>query len=223
MPLAAPPASTGRTVLCVRSRRADDFTDQLLHRYEACVLHDARLACRKAKLGVFDCYLAIDFRSNDAPLYFWSNIRAFDPNTPFLLVLAHPLAAGTQPAFRRGYDEVVMTPAQHVSDAVAAIARLLAHAERRSLEARSIEARAVQRDIAERLARLEHRVQLSRQSLARAQEHVMRALAIREFLKSGGTRALFERYWSDTFEHALRDSYVRRGENPADRPRAEQR
>lgn len=222
--LAARLRSSARpTALCVRSRRTDGFSEALLRPYEACVLHDAKVACRKAQLGVFDFYLAIDFRSNDAPLYLWSHIRAFDPNTPFVLVLAHPFAASSEPAFRRGYDEAVIAPAPHVSDTAAVIARLLAQAELRSIEARSLEARAVQHDIAERLSRLERRVHLSRQSLARAQEHVMRALAIREFLKGGGTRALFERYWSDTFEHALRDSYVPRGEPPADAPRADLR
>lgn len=202
--------SERRTVLCVRSRRVDTFAEEVLQGYQACVLHDAKLACRKAQLGTFDFYLAIDQRSTDAPLYLWRNIRTFDPNTPFVLVVGQPFSQQPAPAFRAEYDAAVIMQSPDAPEVAAVIQRLLSHAQQRSLEARRMEALAVQTDITERLAVLERRVLLSRQSLARAQEHVMRALAIREFLHSGGTKAHFERYWADTFEDALRDSYARR-------------
>jgi hypothetical protein len=83
--------------------------------------------------------------------------------------------------------------------------RLLADAERRSLEARRQETLAIRDDIQERLSRLEWRVQLSRESMTRAQEHVMRAYALQHFTRSGGTRSFFERLWPATYEDVLND------------------
>lgn len=200
--------SARRTVLCVRSRRVDPLADEILHGYEACVLHDAKLACRKAQLGTFDFYLAIDLRSHDAPLYLWRHVRTFDANTPFVFVVSQEFPQHRAPALRDGYDAVVAMDEPDARTVQSAIQRLLSVAEQRSLEARRMEALAVHRDITDRLASLEQRVQLSRQSLARAQEHVMRARAMLEFLRCGGTKAFFERYWPDTFEDALRDSYA---------------
>jgi len=59
-----------RTILCIRSCRSGVLLDHALAGYECCVVHDARVACRKAKLGAFDLYLAVDPYSpaaGDAP------------------------------------------------------------------------------------------------------------------------------------------------------------
>ena len=77
--------TASRTLLCVRSRRANPFADEVLKRYNSCVVHDAKTACRKARLGAFDVYLAIDLRSAYPAVYLWENIRSFDTNTPFVL------------------------------------------------------------------------------------------------------------------------------------------
>lgn len=199
----------GRSLLCVRSRRVDRFADEVLKPYKACVVHDAKTACRKARLGAFDAYLAIDLRSVHPASYMWENIRSFDANTPFVLVVAKALPLEFEERLQCGYDALIVESSDpaHVAGV---IQQLLLLAERRSLEARRIEALAVQDDIAERLERLEQRMQLSRQSLARTQEHIMRAHAVREFERCGGTKSFFERLWPDTFEEALERSYTRR-------------
>lgn len=194
-----------RTILCIRSRRSGPLLDRGLAAYDCCVVHDARVAWRKAKLGAFDLYLAVDPNASAASVECWRGIRQFDRNTPFLFVLRRPLPADVEQQLVPEIDGHVRytdTP----SALAQAVRRLIDLAERRSLEARREETLAIREDIQERLTRLEWRVQLSRESMARAQEHVMRAYALQSFVRMGGTRSFFERLWPDAYEEALRQT-----------------
>lgn len=84
---------------------------------------------------------------------------------------------------------------------------LLRYAAQRALDARVEEAKAVSRELHARLADLSRRVSLSRQSFARAQEHVMRAYGLHAFTRAGGTPASFDRCWQETFDDMLKASY----------------
>jgi hypothetical protein len=194
-----------RTLLCVSSRRAGVMLDRALSNYRCCVVHDTRVACRKAKLGAFDLYLAVDPYSSAAVCECWRAIREFDANTPFVLVVRGSVPVAVQSALSPERDGVVTDGAGSavLADTVAA---LLAAAERRSLDAKREETLAIREDIRARLSRLEWRLQLSRESMARAQEHVMRAYALRSFTRLGGTKSFFERLWPDAYEEALRTS-----------------
>jgi hypothetical protein len=200
-----------RTILCIRSRRPGGVLDRALADYDCCVVHDARVASRKAKLGAFDLYLAVDPHSSTAAVECWRAMREFDRNTPFLFVLRRRLPPVIEDTLVRGIDAHVLD-SEAASTVAHAVQRLLADAERRSLDARREETLAIRDDIRERLNRLEWRVQLSRESMARAQEHVMRAYALSSFTRLGGTKSFFERLWPDTYEEALRHD---RGGSPA--------
>ena len=50
----------------------------------------------------------------------------------------------------------------------------------------------------------------------------MRAHALRTFAEWGGSRSLFDRYWPETFESTLRDSYgARTGDVPDEEEHSE--
>jgi CheY-like chemotaxis protein len=193
-------------ILCVRSNANAPALDVILDRYDVTVVHDGNLASRKARYGVYDCYVAADARTAKAAMYVWNAIRAFDTNTPFVLFAAEALPAEAASQLRPGVDAYVQYPGQD-SELHIVIEGLLTAAEERSLDARVAETGVIARELNSRLADLSRRVLLSKQSLARAQEHVMRAHALRTFAELGGSRSLFDRYWPETFESTLRDSY----------------
>ncbi len=194
------------SMLCVCSKANDEQLDLVLRNFNATVVHDARVACRKASLGSYDIYFAYDPRSVKSAAYLWENVRAFDRNTPFVMVCGESFPDESGLRIRHEFDRVVHYPCS-VGELLDHIRSMLAIAERRGLAARAEEARAIAMDLTTRLSELEERVSLSRQSLARAQEHVMRAYALRAFEASGGTRACFDRYWPETFDEMLRASY----------------
>jgi len=202
-----------RTILCIRSRRSGVLLERALLDYDCCVVHDTRVAARKAKLGAFDLYLAVDPHSATAAIECWHAMRDFDRNTPFLFVLRRRLPPAIENTLVSGIDAYVLD-SEPASTVAHVVKRLLDDAERRSLEARRQETLAIRDDIRERLNRLEWRVQLSRESMARAQEHVMRAYALSSFTRLGGTKSFFERLWPDTYEEALRHD----GERPSTPP-----
>lgn len=195
-------ADRRRTILCIRSRRTAPLLDRALGAYDCRVVHDLYTASRKARLGTFDLYLTVDAYLPAAAVDCWRSLREFDCNTPFLFVLRRPLPPGVARELVSGVDAWMLH-----SDGAAALSQrvewLLGAAERRSLEARRAETLAIREDIHERLNRLEWRVQLSRESMARAQEHVMRAYALQSFTRLGGTKSFFERLWPDVYEEAL--------------------
>jgi len=203
-----------RTVLCVKSRRAGTFLESALASYECCVVHDTKTACRKAKLGAFDLYLAVDPYMPNAAVECWQSIREFDGNTPFVFVLRKPLPPAIGHCLVADVDACVL-----FDDGPSALAqcarRLLMLAERRSLEARREQTLVIREVIQERFARLEWRLQLSRQSMARAQEHVIRGYAMQEFTRRGGTKSFFERMWPDAYEDALRHDPTPQAAPPA--------
>lgn len=168
------------------------------------VLHDGRLALRKARFGLFDGYLAIDSRSETAAVLTWQSIREFDGNTPFVIVTPEALPVDVN--LKSGYDAHLRFP-DDIPMLRSVMDTLLGYAAQRALNARVEEASAISRELHTRLADLSRRVLLSRQSLARAQEHVMRAYGLRAFTSAGGTPASFEQLWSDTFDHMLKRSY----------------
>jgi DNA-binding response OmpR family regulator len=193
-------------ILCVRSNANAPALDVILNRFDVTVVHDGDLAGRKARFGVYDCYVAADARTAKAAVYVWNAIRAFDRNTPFVLFAAEALPVEAESQLRSGFDAYVRYPGEG-SELHLVIEYLLNAAEERSLDARVAETNAIAGELNTRLADLSRRVLLSKQSLARAQEHVMRAHALRTFSEYGGTRSLFDRYWPEIFESTLRESY----------------
>jgi DNA-binding response OmpR family regulator len=201
-------------ILCVRSNANAPALDVMLGRFDVTVVHDGDIAGRKARFGVYDCYVAADARTAKAAVYVWNAIRAFDRNTPFVLFAAEALPVAAESQLRSGFDAYVRYPGEG-SELHRIIEHLLNAAEDRSLDARVAETNIIAGELNTRLADLSRRVMLSKQSLARAQEHVMRAYALRTFAEYGGTRSLFDRYWPETFESTLRASY---GAQPQDMP-----
>jgi hypothetical protein len=130
-------------------------------------------------------------------------MREFDRNTPFLFVLRRRLPPAIEDTLVQGIDAYVLD-SEVASTVTHVVQRLLADSERCSLDARREETVAIRDDIRERLNRLEWCVQLSRESMAHAQEHVMRAYALSGFTRLGGTKSFFERLGPDTYEEALR-------------------
>lgn len=193
-------------ILCVRSNANAPALDVILSRFDVTVVHDGDLAGRKARFGVYDCYVAADARTAKAAVYVWNAIRAFDRNTPFVLFAAEALPVEAESQLRSGFDAYVRYPGEG-SELHVVIEYLLNAAEERSLDARVAETSVIARELNTRLGDLSRRVLLSKESLARAQEHVMRAHALRTFSEYGGTRSLFDRYWPEVFESTLRESY----------------
>lgn len=188
-------------VLCVRSQAMETLLDEALSVYDTTALHDGRVALRKARFGLFDGYLAIDSRSARAAVLTWQGIRGFDSNTPFVLVTSEALPDDV--ALKAGYDAHLRFP-EDIPMLRSVMDTLLRYAAQRALDARVEEAKAVSRELHARLADLSRRVSLSRQSFARAQEHVMRAYGLHAFTRAGGTPASFDRCWQETFDDMLK-------------------
>ncbi|HWI14529.1 MAG TPA: hypothetical protein VNT02_09760, partial [Burkholderiales bacterium] len=193
-------------VLCISSKAADPILEEVLRSFKVTAVHDARLALRKGSLGTYDFFLAYDPRGARAPALLWQHLRHNDVNTPFVMVCGEDMPADVAGGLKPGFDAVLRYPCS-AHDILHAISSLMSATERRNAHARTEAARTVSNEIHGRLAALEHRVHLSRQSLARAQEHVMRAIALRSFTSSGGTRSDFENVWLEVFESALRSSH----------------
>lgn len=193
-------------LLCVHSKAADAVLHEVLRHFDATSVADMGLAVHKASLGAYDAVLTYDTPGARTAVMLWRHMRRGDANTPIVIVCAEYLPAEALAQTKPGFDIVVRYPCD-ASSLLRAIRGLLTAAERRNMLAYSEEVKAISEEIRGRLALLEQRVNLSRQSLARAQEHVVRAVALRTFCASGGTRSHFENIWPDVFESALASSY----------------
>jgi hypothetical protein len=203
----SPVRSANYSLLCIGSpRRYEPQLEAVLQRYESRVVRDPAVGFRQAQLAAFDVYLAYGTSEPERILTAWNKIRRFDENTPFVIVGTPAVAAELAGQLRPDYEHV-FTEGYDAMQLVDALDRLLLLAGERGLEARKFAVAHVTEEISERLAHIEQKIYLSRQSFARVQEHVMRAQAMRQFHRYGGTRAFFDRLWPDIFEEALQRSY----------------
>jgi hypothetical protein len=158
-----------------------------------------------ARGGSHHLYLASDDDGQDELVALWRAIRRQDTNTPFVLLLNNPLTSENV-VLRYGFDAAV-----EVMDGAIALRmasdQWLQASEHRAMQARDAEVAAINDELRERLAWLEARVEISRQAIARAEERVLRAVAMRAFLAQGGTQRSFEPLWPDVLNEAIDRSY----------------
>ena len=201
----SPIGAANYAVLCVGSEPLHTFFTQTLRHYQSRVVYDLELAFRRALRTSFDIYVAFDAYDPGRTLAAWRKIRRIDPNTPFVLIGPRSFISEVGDELRPGCEALVdETQAEALVPEV--MQELLLSASERSLHARQFAVARVCEEMDQRLAHLVQKIRLSRHTLARAQENLVRAEAMREFQRHGGAKAFFDRLWPDMFDEALQRS-----------------
>jgi hypothetical protein len=204
----SPAGTTTYALLCIGSHPRHTFLRHKLAHYQSRVVYDPEVAYRKAQRASFDVYLAYDRYDAARTVAAWRKIRRIDENTPFVIVGPTSLTASLAGELRSGFDALI-DEIENEGLVLQVMEQLLLLAGERSLKARQFAVARACAEIEQRLSYLEQQLHLSRQALARAQEHLVRAEAMREFYRRGGAKAFFNRLWPDIFEEALQRSHLR--------------
>ena len=201
----SPSGTTSYAVLCIGSRPLHAYFNRTLRHYQSRVVHDLALAVRRAQRVSFDVYVAYDADEPARTITAWRKIRRLDENTPFIIIGPRWLLDEIAGELRSGYDAFLDESGDQASIAELMESMLL-FASERSLHARQFAVTRVCEEIEQRFSHFEQKLRLTRHALARAQEPLMRAEAMREFQRRGGAKAFFDRLWPDMLEEALQRS-----------------
>jgi hypothetical protein len=203
----SPVGSATYALLCIGSHPRHTFLRRKFGHYQSRVVHDPEVAYRKAQRASFDVYLAFDGNDAGRTVAAWRKIRRVDENTPFVIIGPRSLTGYLAGELRSGFDALI-DEAEDEALVFEVMERLLLLASERSFEARQYAVARACEEIEQRLSHLEQQLHLSRQALARAQEHLVRAQAMREFYRRGGAKAFFDRLWPDMFDEAVQRSHL---------------
>ena len=201
----SPSGATTHAVLCIGSQPLHTYFNRSLRHYQSRVVHDPAVAVRRAQLVSFDVYVAYDAEEPARTVTAWRKIRRVDENTPFILIGRRALLDEITGELRSGYD-AFLDESGDPSSIPEAMESMLLFASERSLHARQFAVGRVCEEIEQRFSHFEQKIRLDRHALARAQEPLMRAEAMREFQRRGGAKAFFDRLWPDMLEEALQRS-----------------
>ena len=188
-----------RPVLCVQPN--EEFHASLgraLSTHQLIFVPSALEAIRMLNKGAFDAYV-IDYWLPDwGGVSLCRQIREADPHAPICFFTAADSPEQKKRALRAGAKAFFSAP----GDAIALAAKLrtwLQYVDLSALRAKIDEEAAVQQELERRaslaLARSDHARGLAEEALQRAAQ----VRARKAFLASGGTLAMFERWWPQTF------------------------
>lgn len=198
-------------VLCL-CLAEEGFPGELAPHFETRVVCDAAAAVQEARSASYHCYLAHGSEAFEPGFDFWSQVRAFDRNTPFLMVSQLPPSRSIEEQLRAGYDIYAAWPCT-AYEIMLLIQCLLNSSELRSLRARMEEMRAISEDLKDRMRGVDEQMARAGASMARAEEHMMRAQALKVFTDAGGAGAFFQRYWPEMLNRMLTEQRNRTDEN----------
>ena len=182
------------TILCVEpdAEAADLYRALLGQQYELTVAATGFEALRESNRASFDAYVLEHWLPDWTGLSFCHELRESDPHVPLIFCTASARPADRDRAIRAGASAYLVKPFDP-QVLLSKLSALLALASAENVRARAAAQRAIQ-------VELERRVKACREGLATAlggAEGAARKKALAAFVQCGGSRAQFDRIWSE--------------------------
>jgi CheY-like chemotaxis protein len=191
-----------KSILCVQGDEEDRaLLAELLRDYRIVFACNGYESLRELGRGVFDGYVLDLWLSDWSGAHLCREVRKTDPHGPVLFCTAAARMEDRNRAMRAGGSAYLSKPVDP-SRLLAQLRVLLELADLESIRARADADRATRAELERRAAELFKRTGESRRSAIRAVERVSKATASIAFLRSGGTKANFERWWPAVFAAA---------------------
>src|SRR5262245_5125113 len=155
----------------------------------------AAQALVSAQRRTFNLYLLDNWLPDEDGIELCRKIRQFDPNTPIMFYSAAAYSGDREQAIAAGAQEYVVKPAdpQFLKQRAES---LMTRADLRDLEARSIELAALSENVL--IPRMPDGGSRSQARLERSgRRHAARVTAYLHYTNAGGSRANFERFWTE--------------------------
>lgn len=198
-----------KTILCVQGGEEDRaLLAELLRDYRMVFACNGYESLRELRRGVFDGYVLDSWLSDWSGAQLCREVRKIDPHGPVLFCTAAARMEDRTRAMRAGGSAYLCKPVDP-SRLLAQLRVLLELAELESIRARIDADRATRAELERRAAEVLNRTGESRRSAVRAVERISKAKASIAFLKSGGTKAHFERWWPTLFAGAWAEHSTR--------------
>jgi DNA-binding response OmpR family regulator len=193
--------STSQAVLCVDpDKEVHGLLAELLRDHHPTFVNNAFEGVRELHSRAYDAFVLEQYLPDWSGVDLCRQIRRVDPHGPILFYTAAVRLQDRERALRVGASAYLCKPLDP-QRLRAELSVLLELATLESLEARFEAERATQDELARYDAKA--RAGDAKHKLAGAVERTARLQASRAFLKSGGTRANFERWWPSLFAAAL--------------------
>jgi DNA-binding response OmpR family regulator len=193
---------SSKSILCVQGDAEERaLLAELLQGYRMVFACNAYEALRELGRGVFDAYILELWLPDWSGAHLCQEVRKIDPKAPVLFCTAAAHIEDRNRAIRAGGSAYLCKPIDP-SRLLAQLRVLLELADLESIRARIDADHVTQAELERRAAEVFKRTGQSRRSAVRAVERMSKAKASTAFLKSGGTKANFERWWPALFAGA---------------------
>jgi CheY-like chemotaxis protein len=194
-----PDSIPSKSILCVQGDDEDRaLLAELLRDYRIVFACNGYESLRELGRGVFDGYVLDLWLSDWSGAHLCREVRKIDPNGPVLFCTAAARMEDQNRAMRAGGSAYLRKPVDP-SRLLAQLRVLLELADLESIQARMPADRATRAELDRCAAELFKRTGEARRSAVRTVERISKARASIAFLKSGGTKANFERWWPTLF------------------------
>jgi len=194
---------TSQSVLCVdRDKEVHALLSELLSDHHPTFVSNAFEALRELHTGVYDAFVLEEWLPDWDGVHLCRAIRAVDPHGPILFYTGSTRLKDRERAMRAGASAYLcktVDPQRLCNE----LQVLLELATLESISARPEAERATQDELARYAAEVLQCAGAAKQNLACSMERTARLRASCAFLRSGGTRANFERWWPSLFAAAL--------------------
>ena len=193
------PSGATRTLLCVQpDTETQRSIEHALSGYTIAFASSGLEAIHSLHGHVFDSYI-LDYRLPDwSGIEFCQDIRKTDPRAPICFYSSDNSQQCRSQAIRAGANAFLRRP-EDIGYLRATVHTLIEGAIIESLHATLAEEHAVQNELERRAAVAAAGLDRARVMTAKAVERMARAQAAKAFMEAGGTRANFERWWTDVF------------------------
>ena len=200
-----------RSVLCVQPNADHQAALRLaLARFELRLVPNALEAIRALNAGAFDAYVLDYWLPDWGGVSLCRQIRHGDPHAPVVFFTAADGAEQKKRALRAGAQAYLRAP-DGASAVAAKLSTLLQYADMRAMRAKLDEEQAIRDELTRCAGLLETRARPARGHAAEAVERAVLARARKAFIEAGGTLAMFQRWWPQTFASALANDRAMRG------------
>ncbi|MGZ5089982.1 MAG: response regulator transcription factor [Burkholderiales bacterium] len=195
--------STSQAVLCVDpDKEVHRLLAELLRDHHPTFVNNAFEGVRELHSRAYDAFVLEQHLPDWSGVDLCRQIRRVDPHGPILFYTAAIRLKDRERALRVGASAYLCKPV-NPQRLRAELSVLLELATLESLDARFEAERATQDELARYNAKALTRAGAASQKVTCSIERTARLQACRAFLKSGGTRANFERWWPSLFAAAL--------------------
>jgi DNA-binding response OmpR family regulator len=194
---------TSQAVLCVDpDKEVHGLLAELLRDHHPTFVNNAFEGIRELHSRAYDAFVLEDYLPDWSGVDLCRQIRRVDPHGPILFYTGAVRVKDRERALRVGASAYLCKPVDP-QRLRAELSVLLELATLESLDARFEAERATEDELARYDAKALKRAGAATQKLTCSMERTARLQASRAFLKSGGTRANFERWWPSLFAAAL--------------------